>query len=698
MMTQKIKIVTPLLIGVLAFWLVVGFSAFSPQNLGWLSKGDLLFNYVGWEIFRYGPWTNPLGLNPHYGLDFSSSIVYSDSIPLLAVLFKLFSVALGNPFQYFGLWLFICFVLQGFFGFKLGELLTSNYWQQLLIATVFLFTPVMLFRVNIHLALAGHFVILWALYLNLRKRSDWWSWPLLIVISLGIHFYLFVMVFGLWLACLLDKDGPMHHWKIKPFAQEVLLVFVPLLLSAWQYGYFAISTGASLAIGYGGDPLNLLGFFNPLGWSLFVGKNLFQPPTIEGFAYAGLGVLALFLLGLLQALFPQVRRPFLKKLMQHRFLALAAIIMLLIAITHHIDIGNTSFRLNLNQALLDIFSIVRSASRLSWVFQYLLIYATCWLMLHGRIKRVTLVLFALCVLQIFDTSKGWRQIHTYFATLNGSKIEYPLSHEFWTQIPRQYSAIKVVTPYWPQWRTFAVYAAQHQMATDSVYLARVDNAKLQAAMVRTDEELRNNALDPKTLYVFQDWKFSPYHAKPSPNLRTDLFARIDGFVVLAPNYKNCTQCLPIDPRMEIISLIPSITLGVWIDFSRKGLGREFLMEGWSHPEDWGVWSSGSLSTIAIPINGNGAKSIGLQFRALVTEKHPRSEVQILLNSEVIKTIALTKQNHNLEWIDIPRRLQNEPYIVLKFEYLNPVSPVQAGYGNNDNRLLTIGLESMVLKK
>ena len=139
----KINLIAPIIIGFIGFLLVVGISTLNVQNIAWLSKGDALFNYVGWEIFRQSPWTNPIGLNPNYGLEFGSSIVYSDSVPILAILFKLFSSLLGHPFQYFGIWLLLCFILQAFFGLKLAELITKNKWLQLCISVIFLFAPAM---------------------------------------------------------------------------------------------------------------------------------------------------------------------------------------------------------------------------------------------------------------------------------------------------------------------------------------------------------------------------------------------------------------------------------------------------------------------------------------------------------------------------------------------------------------------------
>ena len=104
-----LNIVIPLCIGICACLMVVGFKAINPTVLDLAQGVDPFKDYVGWIFFRNSPWTFPIGLNPTYGLDFSSSIVFSDSIPLMAFLFKAIRFVLPETFQYLGIWTLICF-------------------------------------------------------------------------------------------------------------------------------------------------------------------------------------------------------------------------------------------------------------------------------------------------------------------------------------------------------------------------------------------------------------------------------------------------------------------------------------------------------------------------------------------------------------------------------------------------------------
>src|SRR6185312_11219417 len=68
-------------VGGVAFFAIVGPQVLDVTNMLWLAQGqDGYTHYLGWEFFRRSPWTWPLGLNPDYGMQFSSSILFSDSI------------------------------------------------------------------------------------------------------------------------------------------------------------------------------------------------------------------------------------------------------------------------------------------------------------------------------------------------------------------------------------------------------------------------------------------------------------------------------------------------------------------------------------------------------------------------------------------------------------------------------------------
>ena len=161
----------PLFLGICACLLVVGPTALNPTVL-YLAQGvDPFKDYVGWVFFRYSPWTFPIGLNPTYGLEFSNSIVFSDSIPLMAFLFKAIRFALPETFQYLGIWTLSCFMLQAYFAWLVLGLMTQNRWLKFFACVLMVFSPPMLWRVNQHAALICTFHGSYCFLFNFFSRA-----------------------------------------------------------------------------------------------------------------------------------------------------------------------------------------------------------------------------------------------------------------------------------------------------------------------------------------------------------------------------------------------------------------------------------------------------------------------------------------------------------------------------------------------
>ena len=118
-----------------------------PNNVwlnetGWLyGSGDLTNAQLSWEYFQKDDWRFPIGKNPNYGLEISNSIIFTDNIPLLAFIFKLFNFFLNDKFQYFSFWILICFFLQLFFSYILLLKVTEDNLYSFLVSFLFLLSP-----------------------------------------------------------------------------------------------------------------------------------------------------------------------------------------------------------------------------------------------------------------------------------------------------------------------------------------------------------------------------------------------------------------------------------------------------------------------------------------------------------------------------------------------------------------------------
>ena len=86
-------------IGAFVFILLYGVKVLNPCYTDWLmSGGDLSQHYLGWKMYRNGDWTFPIGLTDQLAYPYYTSVIFTDSIPIFAVFFKLLSPILPANF------------------------------------------------------------------------------------------------------------------------------------------------------------------------------------------------------------------------------------------------------------------------------------------------------------------------------------------------------------------------------------------------------------------------------------------------------------------------------------------------------------------------------------------------------------------------------------------------------------------------
>ena len=685
--------------GCIAFIVFGGYIVLDPSRVGWLfADDDPLQHYLGWSFFQKSPWGIPIGVNPNYGLDISSSIVYSDSIPLLAILFKIFSSYLPNTFQYFGIWMLLCFILQGWFAWKLISLVSKDWIISVSTVSLFLFSPIMLNRIGVHAALSGHFLILGAIYLYFCKNENnrIFNWSILISIAALVHFYLLVMVICIWASSLIDLKLKKNVLSFYGLFKEIIIITILLLVVMWLSGYFVIGLlSAGGGWGYGTWAMNIFSIFNGKGWSYLLSPIPGVTAHQDRYQYPGIGsliLMAIALLTLLKDLFnsQKLNRNIFRS---HPAIILMAIILMFFAISNFVNIGPIHYQFKLPNFLLAIGNSLRASDRLFWPVIYLLIITSAFIVIKNYSKYLArLILVGCCIFQIIDTSDGWIKLHK---NLENQSFEAPhsiLINKFWDGAPTQYKKL-VLSPVKnapENWQIFAHYALNNNIATNAAYLARVDEDNLQ----RARRDLNLGVVNPDTFYVITDPQVRFMLA--NLDFTKDLLAKIDGFNVLAPGWKACKNCQQVDEQLELKIFAPQTIANEPIYFGFKSVNsKSYLLAGWSSIiEDWGVWSNGKLSQLFLPLpEGMKKKQLELKLRAFIV-KGINQEVEIWANGIFQKKILLDRAEQNRVIVQIPEKAIMQNYLVLTFRYINPKRPIDFGMGDDD-RLLGIGLVSAI---
>lgn len=670
----------PVVIAVFALSLTVGGGVLAFGNIGWLQQGDTAQHYLGWAFYRLSPWGFPIGLNPDFGLELSSSIVFSDSIPLLAILFKPLSPWLPDNFQYFGLWVWICFILQATFGFRLAGLFSRSLVICSIACSFFVLAPTMLLRLGGHLALSAHFLILAMLFYSLKGNASEGRWArvLLVPCAALVHPYLLVMVLAIWLAGMLDRlRGRQASWQSA--AAEVVVVMSLLLVVCWQAGYFAVSGGPT-AWGYGFYRANVLSPFDSNGWSRLLPDIPSGEGEGEGFAYLGMGGLFLVLAAVVGAILDRGRRAR-RVLAGHMVLVIALLLMVVYSWSDQLGVGRFHFDTGYGRWLGGIKDTFRATGRFVWPAYYAVMLAAIAALASFFRLRVAIALLVTGLgLQLYDTSAGWRSL-AHYRTEAGSAWQTPLSSPFWSAAASHYKKLRVIPPanMPPDWRELASYAVKAKMATDAVYLARIDQRGLERLALASEQMLASGRFDRDTLFVLDERSSQKVRGHLGSR---DLLVRVDGHVVLAPDGRDCAACVGALPDTSS----PDIVTGEAI----VGAKGARLISGWSDLEQWGVWTDGRRAKIEFdaPLPG--------RFLLLIEGYGygPNAGRQLLLHvGDATSEVTLPAQTGEMRVsVDNAKGAR-----VIEFEIPSPTQPSALG-SSKDNRHLGLALVKLRVEK
>lgn len=691
-------ILWPFLIGLFGFLLAVGPRVLDPTNIAWLEQGDPSFHYLAWVFYRASEWSFPIGLNPNYGIELSNSIVYSDSIPLFAIFFKIFSDFLPDVFQYFGIWLLTCFLLQSWFSWKLVGLVTDSNLKKALATILFVFSPIMLFRLHGHFALVAHFLIIAALYLVLANKikSKMIAWGALLSVSLLVHGYLFAMVGLIWLTDLIVRASK-SKYTVKKCVYEFLILVIVVAFVGWVAGYFSVGRSIS-ELGYGVYSANMLAVFDSSGWSYILKDLPYEENNLEGFNYLGLGVFFIILF-----LFPILidKNNLIYLLNNNKLLVVSLLCFFVFSVSNVVTFGGSFFEYPLPDFVLKYANIFRASGRMFWPVYYMIIFVLLYMLIRGYKQTTSSILLAVAVLiQLTDTHSGWVGIRDKLMADRESNWATPLISSFWHEAEVHYQKIRWINPvnqsdlWHEKTRHIAYYAAEYNKSTDTVRLARINSNKLLQLQSRASLSLETGRYDDDSLYLIDDQSKSL--AALNLNEEIDVLAEVDGFTVLAPNWRKCTECQLLENEVKLSELLTPITLGERIEFNQSST---YLLSGWSHTELWGTWSNGTESTLLLPLGKKDVISITIEAIPFVNSIITKQSLNISVNGLHVDNILLTQNEPSLFEVKIPKEALElgriKGFLKIDLKLPNAISPKELGEGE-DVRLLALGLIALTM--
>jgi hypothetical protein len=384
---------TLLAIGLL-MGMVLGWGFISGTGVYWQQPlYDAGAHLSGWLFFKEDAWHFPIFDTIRMNSPDGTSIILTDSIPLVALVAKAIGLGLIDNLQYFGVFVFASYLLNGAaLLWLLRQLGVSNVAGALFAFVLACFTT--LYNVQFESFYAHFFVIFsFGFYFRLvRKfdRRDMGIFAGLVVASLLIHPYLFIMsaaIFGVTLATLLYRKSielkAAELWAGVLVAAVGLVTFISGYMSHPPTGFQEKLYGKSASFAL--DPTAL---FNK--WY-----------TVDEIGtYVGWGFWLLLAVGLW--LLWKTRATLTRK---HFFLVGLCILFLLFAISNTFFVnGHQILHINLPGALSSLFEAFRASKRFILPLYYLLAVLAFVVAIRQRSRAILAVVMLALVVQVLDVS------------------------------------------------------------------------------------------------------------------------------------------------------------------------------------------------------------------------------------------------------------------------------------------------------
>jgi Family of unknown function (DUF6311) len=488
-------------------WFLIfgGGPTLNPLNVSWLLEGDWLQHWMGFQFFQRDPWTFPLGSIQSLMFPVGTNIGFTDSNPLLALAMKPFSGWLPHEYQLIGLWFAACFALQGYMGAALASVVTRNAGQQVLGALLIVLSPVLIARIG-HDTLCAQWLPIGILYLGLReydtRSAQRAAWKVVAGVWLAatIHPYLSAMCWALGSAALLRLRR--ERWLTPRRWLVSMVLLTGGMIGIWSViGY--LSAPRYVAGGFGALSFDLLGFFNPRGFSRVL-PDLPSLPSYEGFAFLGLGGLAVFVVAVIA--FARYRpRPHGSTAIVFAVAALLAVFALSSSVTIG---GNEVLSLRwLYQPLDFVATTYRASGRFIWPLHYLLLVFGVWgvarIAGEHRLSLGTALLGIAVAVQVSDleTDRTWTRPRPL---LEVPAAPFELSRGHYRHLalaPMQVGGVCVDPFQEAHVFRFMRLASRLGLTYNSGTAARVNWPAVRAACDDQDRAIEARELDAQTIYI-----------------------------------------------------------------------------------------------------------------------------------------------------------------------------------------------------
>lgn len=462
----------------------------------WLSQTEDITQYIaGFNAFFSEPWQYPLLKIKSINYPDGTLATFVDIIPIYAFMLKLLIPLSFFPFNPFGIWVALCFVMSGIAGWYVLRVAKINSWLVLFTVTILLLTfPALLARLG-HISLMSHWIIIFAIALYIRSLNapeNITYWLLLLFSAFYINVYLFAMAFSIFIVSYITVFSQVSFvCNIKKMTFPILLIIISIFITMYPLPQGGIARDG----GWGYYSMNLLSPFSG-GVILNFPSMQMSGQHFEGYNYLGIGLLAM----LFYALFLRLKLDF-TVFVRHKYIFALSIVLFIYSLSYAVYFG-TYHLLDISypKFLEPIFIQYRASGRFFWAVGYLILVFSIITIVRLDKQYGKYVILVCTLIQLYDISNSIKTLHN----VSNRNANIILNTDKWENIANNYNNIY----FYPKFRCMQK-AIPHDTLLPVMYFATLNEKNINTGYVARyqpkcdDIASEINKSDAKqSLYIF----------------------------------------------------------------------------------------------------------------------------------------------------------------------------------------------------
>jgi hypothetical protein len=460
---------------------------------------------------------------------------------LFAIPAKIIGQVVPGSFQYLGIWIVLCFFLQGMFAEKLISRLTDSKALQILAAMSFIISPILLYRIGVmrHFQLGAHWLILAALYFYFDKNFRRKQWALLLLLSILTSIYITAMVVVIFIASNIRNILCFPKSGLSRIASNFLIPLTALIFGFIFMGYASYGGNAKGSNFFRLSPISFVNSGDVSGLTFSTTIKSIPSKSVsdffleepESFQYLGTGTM----LGLIVSVLLVKRLSRTWSLKSISPLVVSVFGLFIFALSNRISISGYELTYWWPQLFHDVRQVFRASSRFGWPLYYLLVTAAfCFVVYRLSFPKKVVFAIAILFISVADGGNGIQRVRNELAASN----EYvsTIKDQKWTDLAKNNDRMFIYPnfdldsslgmssdfPWAERWFDLAKFAATNDLDTNFGGTPRPISDFVAIENLRMEREFASEELDSKTIYVIGDTEYWE-------NLRTELIDVADSF-------------------------------------------------------------------------------------------------------------------------------------------------------------------------